>query len=134
MVEPKKPVGSVDPDEPRVDVSAPVSVQEVELHMEPLPPVDVVSGAPTAGSRVIGRLAGVEVGIWEMTPGAVRDVEADEVFVVVSGSATIEFDDGREVVVRPGDVMALVQGQRTVWTVTEPLRKVYVTAPGAGHD
>ena len=65
-----------------------------------------------------------------MTPGAARDVEADEVFVVLSGSATIEFEDGREVLVQPGDVVTLVQGQRTLWTVTEPLRKVYVAAVG----
>lgn len=114
-------------DEPPFEGSRPHRVQDVPLDREPLPPDTVVSGAPTAGSRVIQTLGGVEVGVWEMTTGTARDVEADEVFVVLAGSATIEFDDGREVSVGPGDVMTLVQGQRTVWRVTDPIRKVYVT-------
>jgi mannose-6-phosphate isomerase-like protein (cupin superfamily) len=30
-----------------------------------------------------------------MTPGTMTDTEADELFVVLSGSATVEFADGR---------------------------------------
>ena len=34
-------------------------------------------------------VAGAAVGVWEMTPGVATDVEEDEVFVVLSGSASI---------------------------------------------
>jgi uncharacterized cupin superfamily protein len=63
-----------------------------------------------------------------MTPGTMSDVEADEVFVVLSGSATVEFGDGSPTIsIGPGDVVRLAEGAETVWTVTETLRKVYLT-------
>lgn len=104
----------------------PLPAGEIELDTAPLPEPDVVNGSPSAGSRTVRTFDDVEVGIWEMTPGSARDVEADEVFVVLSGAASVRFDDGRRISLRPGDVMALSKGERTVWTVTETLRKVYV--------
>ena len=63
-----------------------------------------------------------------MTAGVMTDVEADEVFVVLSGSATVEFADGTTPLnLGPGDVARLAAGTETVWTVTETLRKVYLT-------
>ena len=66
--------------------------------------------------------------MWEMTPGAMRDVEVDEVFVVLAGDATVEFVDPAlpSIELRPGSVVRLEAGMRTVWTVRETLRKVYV--------
>lgn len=100
-------------------------------------PLDEVTGdqrvgAPVrAGSLTLGAVAGAEVGLWEMTAGAMRDIEADEFFVVVSGSGTVEFDDGSPALhLRPGSVARLSAGARTLWTVTETLRKVYVTPAG----
>jgi uncharacterized cupin superfamily protein len=60
--------------------------------------------------------------------GATRDVEVDEVLVVLSGSATVQVQGGPVVELRAGDAMRLEAGTRTTWTVHEPLRKVYVTA------
>ena len=90
-------------------------------------PGDVVSGAPTLGTTAITTLgdSGVEVGVWEMSVGAVRDVEVDEVFVVLTGGATITFD-GSSVVVGPGDLVRLTAGTSTTWEVTSPIRKLYV--------
>lgn len=83
------------------------------------------------GSAVLAAIAGAEVGIWEMTVGAMRDIEADEFFVVLSGSATVEFDDGTPALhLRPGSVARLSQGAHTRWTVTETLRKIYVVPQG----
>ncbi len=63
-----------------------------------------------------------------MTPGVATDVEADEIFIVLSGSATIEFADGTPSLhVGAGDVARLAAGAETVWTVTETVRKVYLT-------
>jgi uncharacterized cupin superfamily protein len=76
----------------------------------------------------LGRFGGLEFGVWEMRPGTETDVEADEVFVVLSGRGTIDFPrTGRRIDLAPGDVVRLSAGDETVWTVTETLRKVYVT-------
>jgi uncharacterized cupin superfamily protein len=87
-------------------------------------------------TRVVIRVPGCErarsrarwiAGVWEMTPGVMSDVESDEVFVVLSGSATVEFDDeGETLHIEAGDVVRLAAGARTVWSVTETLRKVYL--------
>ena len=68
----------------------------------------------------------VEVGIWEMLPGTEQDTEVDEVFVVLAGRGTVTFEDGEVVELRPGVAVLLRAGERTSWTVTEALRKVYV--------
>ena len=58
-----------------------------------------------------------------------RDIEADELFVVLSGSARVDFADGSASLdLNPGDVVRLAAGTRTEWTVHQPLRKVYLTA------
>jgi uncharacterized cupin superfamily protein len=101
------------------------------LEHEAVPAVQVVSGSPTTGSGTLGEIAGQEYGVWEMTPGAMTDVEADEVFVVLSGAARVELvDDGTTVTLAPGSVGRLTAGMNTVWTVTETLRKVYFTPAG----
>jgi uncharacterized cupin superfamily protein len=98
------------------------------LAHEPLPAADVVSGDPTTAVHALATLGGTEVGIWEMTPGTASDTETDEVFVVLAGRARIAFDDPElpELEVGPGSVVRLAEGQRTVWTVTETLRKIYI--------
>nr|WP_245190325.1 cupin domain-containing protein [Leucobacter exalbidus] len=93
---------------------------------------DIVSGEPQQGFTELGSIAGAEVGIWELRSGVVTDTEVDELFIVLSGEATIEIlsgdDAGREVTVRTGDTMRLVGGTRTKWTVGDHIRKVYIAA------
>ncbi|WKG04787.1 cupin domain-containing protein [Mycolicibacterium sp. HK-90] len=92
-----------------------------------LPDPLVVDGAPTTGHRDLLELSGVTIGVWEHSPGVSRDVEADEVFVVISGDATVAFDDGSPAMdLRPGSLVRLYEGQHTTWTVRETLRKVYI--------
>ncbi|MFI5893052.1 cupin domain-containing protein [Actinoplanes sp. NPDC051513] len=88
---------------------------------------DVVSGAPTLGTTAITTLgdSGVEVGVWEMSVGAVRDVEIDEVFLVLTGSATITVGSSA-FQVGAGDLVRLTAGTSTTWEVTSPLRKLYI--------
>ena len=96
------------------------------IDREPLPTAQVVSGSPSVGTRdlVVGD---AETGNWEHTPGASTDVEIDEVFVVLSGRATVEFLESGEVLeLNPGVVGRLAAGTATRWTVTETLRKIYV--------
>jgi uncharacterized cupin superfamily protein len=79
------------------------------------------------GSAPLGEFDGHEYGVWEHSIGASTDVEADEVFVVLFGAATVTFEDGTAVELGPGSMGRLHEGQRTVWTVTETLRKVYIS-------
>ena len=106
-----------------------VPAATIALDHEPVPPTQTVRGEPTTAAAAIDEFGGVEVGVWEMTPGVMSDVETDEVFVVLSGSATVEFADGRPTMhLGPGDLVRLSAGAETVWTVTETLRKVYVVS------
>lgn len=105
-----------------------VNASSLHLEHEPVPNDQSVSGAPSTAAAALGEFGGHELGVWEMSPGVMTDVEADEVFVVVSGAATVEFHDGTPVLqLGPGDVVRLAEGAKTVWTVTETLRKVYLT-------
>jgi len=111
-----------------MDSNAAVDAAALELNHEPVPADQSVSGQPRTGVATLGEFGGLEVGVWEITPGVMRDVEADEVFVVLSGSATVEFADGTSPLqLGPGDVVRLAAGTETVWTVTETLRKVFLS-------
>ena len=56
----------------------------------------------------------------------VTDTEADELFVVLSGAGSVRFADDSVVVLGPGSLVRLAEGERTEWTITETLRKVYL--------
>lgn len=100
----------------------------VAVPREPLPADRVLKGSPSAGLVELGAIGAVEIGVWEHTPGTSTAVEADEVFVVLSGRATVSFSDSDldPVSLVPGSVVRLTAGMRTTWTVHETLRKVYV--------
>lgn len=104
----------------------------VDLHPAPVAAVD--GGAPRQGEVPLGRVGSTMAGIWELRDGTVLDTESDELFVVISGGATIQLlDEGRSVEVRTGDVMRLTAGSRTRWIVPDHVRKVYL-APEATTD
>ncbi len=96
------------------------------LDHEALPADEVVAGAPTAGATTLATLGDTEFGVWEMTEGTARDTEVDEVFVVLTGAGTVEFEDGERLSLAPGVAVRLRAGERTTWTVTAPLRKVWL--------
>lgn len=96
------------------------------LDPEPVPADDVVAGSPQTATHPLGEVGGVEVGVWEISEGTVRDVEADEIFVVLSGSGSVAFGDGTRIALGPGTVVRLRAGEHTVWEITSRLRKVYV--------
>jgi uncharacterized cupin superfamily protein len=77
----------------------------------------------------LGEWRGAEVGVWACEPGVYPDTEADEVFVVLEGDATVEFNDPAlpAIEIGPGSVVRLEEGMQTVWTVRETLRKVYLS-------
>ena len=101
-------------------------VTTAALTHERLPADAVVAGAPTAAVLALDTVGDAEVGRCEMTAGTARDTEVDEVFVVLSGSGHVTFEDGERIDLAPGVAVRLTAGERTVWTVTEALRKVWV--------
>jgi uncharacterized protein len=110
-------------------------VMTAPLTADELSPSDVVAGSPRMASADLEDAAGVSIGVWEITEGAVTDTEVDEVFLVLAGSGQVSFDDGSTVTIQPGALIRLRAGERTTWTITETVRKVYVILPsplGAG--
>ena len=109
-----------------------IAAAAVRLEHEPLPAEQIVAGAPTTATLVLDDRDGREIGVWEMTPGTASDLEADEVFVVLSGRARVEFvsvphgDVPRPIEITAGSVVRLTAGMTTTWTVHETLRKVYL--------
>jgi uncharacterized protein len=105
------------------------ALPDADLAESPLAPDQVVSGAPTVRSLALHDSDDLAVGIWQHSAGVSTDVEADEVFVVLAGRATVEVEGGPVLEVGPGDVGLLPAGAVTRWTIHETLRKVYVVRP-----
>ena len=105
-------------------------VHALQLPLEPTPldPDQVVAGTPEVAAAAVSE-SPLEVGVWQHSVGISSDIEADEVFVVLNGRATIEVVDGPTLEVGPGDIGILQRGAQTTWTVHEALRKVYVLPP-----
>lgn len=104
-----------------------IDPRTVALEPWPLDPETIVEGAPEVSGLVLDESAdgSVQRGIWQHSVGSSRDIEADELFVVVFGRATIEIEGRPTLEVGPGDVGLLSAGDRTLWHVHETLRKVY---------
>ena len=97
------------------------------LEAWPLDPEQIIGAAPEVSGLVLDTSADgrVERGIWQHAEGVSRDTESDEIFVVLSGRATIEVEGGPTLDVGPGDIGLLHAGDRTTWRVHETLRKVF---------
>lgn len=106
-----------------------VALADSELEESPLDPSQVVAGEPVVRSLALHGADDLAIGIWQHSAGVSTDVEADEVFIVLAGRATIEVEGGPVLEVGPGDVGLLPTGAVTRWTIHETLRKVYVVRP-----
>ncbi|MGL5826604.1 MAG: cupin domain-containing protein [Nocardioides sp.] len=102
------------------------NVFDAPLEPDPLADEQIVEGTPAVGVREFGNVGGAEAGIWEIAEGVARDIEADEIFVVLSGSGRVDFADGSTLELGPGAAVRLQAGEQTVWTITERLRKIYL--------
>ena len=89
---------------------------------------DDVLAADLGADRTLalGEMGEAEVGVWGMQPGIEQGTETDEVFVVLAGRGSVTFEDGETIALRPGVAVRLRAGERTTWTVSETIRKVYV--------
>lgn len=114
------------------DPSFAAHIADLVLEPDPLDPAQIVAGSPEVSGAVLWESADGRLvrGVWQITPGTVTDTEANEMFVVVSGRATVAVEGGPVFDLAPGDVCVLREGDRTTWTVHETLRKAYcITLP-----
>ena len=96
----------------------------------PLSPVHADLGQTpgvSAGAVPLASFAGMAVGVWEHSAGVSTDVEASEMFVVVSGRGRVTCEQGGVIDLAPGVVGTLEAGSRTRWEITEALRKVWIS-------
>ncbi|WP_231444768.1 cupin domain-containing protein [Brevibacterium zhoupengii] len=119
----------------------PISTHDFPLEHEPIEdwqrlddgvPTRGRTDNPTTAFAELGTIAGAEYGLWEMSAGTMRDIEDDEVFIVISGNGRIDFDDMKldPIDLSPGTLVRLEEGMTTWWYVDDaPLRKLYI-APG----
>ncbi|MFN8146639.1 MAG: cupin domain-containing protein [Candidatus Nanopelagicales bacterium] len=116
------------PDEAlRTMVVAYADVLDGEL--EPLGPrAGFDSGDPQTSGITFFSGHGVEVGVWECTPGgwAIVDRPTTETMMLLGGTAVITPADGEPVELGEGDVFVLPKGWSGRWDVTETVRKLYV--------
>ncbi len=88
----------------------------------------------TTGFAELGTIGGADFGLWEMSGGSMRDIEGDEVFLVISGTGRIEFDEPCRdpIELAPGSLVRLDEGMKTRWYIDgAPLRKLFI-APSEG--
>ena len=109
-----------------LDLAGACDAAHVSVPLEPVPAELVLAGAPRWGTVVLGTIEGAELGVWELTPGAMTDTEVDEIFVVLGGEAELTMPDGEVLSLRAGSVGRLSAGAATSWVVTSTLRKVYL--------
>ena len=101
--------------------------RDIELTHTALDPARDPSGTVTTAVTSVANEGDMEVGVWEHSVGTSTDTEVEEVFVVISGQGTVTCTEGGRIDLAPGVVGLLPAGAQTTWTVTAPLRKVWIT-------
>jgi len=88
------------------------------------------SGAPVMSGRIFYEGNGVQVGVWECTPGgwAIENRPDHETVQILSGRARLTDADGASVELSAGDVLTLPKGWSGRWDILETVRKLYVIA------
>lgn len=111
----------------------------LDLALEPTgAPARVLAGDPQTAEHVLVAQPGLEVGVWEVTPGEFASAKpgVGEVMQFLSGEGTITHADGSVTRIAAGSVLVLQPGWTGTWRVAATVRKVYTifdAAPaGAG--
>lgn len=90
-------------------------------------PRAATSGDPHESTNVLWAHNRLDVGVWECTPGvfAASRIGYDEVFMCLSGAATMTASNGMSFDLSPGSVLYTPSGFTGTWDVSETFRKVY---------
>jgi len=91
------------------------------------PRVGADKGEPMMSGRIHYEADGIQIGVWECTPGGWAIVERPDTETVrlVAGRARLSNADGSSVDLGPGDLLVLPKGWSGRWDVIETVRKVY---------
>jgi len=103
-----------------------LTIEDAELVRDDGFPGQVVEGHPDMSTLLVWESTDKTQirGIWEVQPGTFTwRFDVDEFFVVLSGHATIEVQEGETLTLQPGSLAVFKPGDRTIWTVHETLRK-----------
>lgn len=94
------------------------------------PRVGADSGEPQTAGRVFYEGNGVQVGLWECTPGgwSIENRPDHETVQILSGRARLTNADGSSVELSAGDVLTLPKGWSGRWDILETVRKLFVIA------
>lgn len=109
---------------------ADISSETLEPGLLAPPSAQPLSGDIPVRSRIFfsPEGAGILSGIWESDPGTARweFMDRGEVIHVISGSMTVAEDGEPDILLQAGDTAYFPIGWKGIWTVHEPLRKVFV--------
>jgi uncharacterized cupin superfamily protein len=88
------------------------------------------TGEPMTSGRVLYEGNGIQVGIWECTPGGwtIKDRPDHETVQILAGRARLTNADGTSSALTSGDVLTLPKGWSGRWDILETVRKLFVTA------
>jgi uncharacterized cupin superfamily protein len=117
--------------EPTIHTASPESmpgVVRIDPHSVEVPvvPLGQDASSPSAGFTQVASIDDMAVGIWDHTAGTSTHTEEDEVFIILSGSVIVTEDGADPIEFGAGDIGILRSGARTTWSVTQPLRKIWV--------
>jgi uncharacterized cupin superfamily protein len=84
-------------------------------------------GEPQMSGRIFYEGNGVQIGVWECTPGgwAIQSRPDHETVQILSGRARLSDADGASVELTAGDVVTLPKGWSGRWDILETVRKLY---------
>lgn len=110
-------------------------VDEVELTPSG-PPKRVLDGRPAMSEKVLFEQPGLEVGIWEVTPGQFASSTNDicEVMHIAAGAGELRHDDGQVTRLASGVFVVLPPGWSGTWHVTQTVRKSYAIVDCSARD
>ncbi|GAA1830387.1 cupin domain-containing protein [Agromyces salentinus] len=100
----------------------------LELALEPTgAPARVLAGDPQTAEHVLVAQPGLEIGVWEVTPGEFASAKpgSGEVMQFLSGEGIITHADGSVTRIAAGSVLVLQPGWTGTWRVAATVRKVY---------
>ena len=94
------------------------------------PRVGADAGEPMTRGRVLYEGNGIQVGVWECTPGGwtIKDRPDHETVQILTGRARLTNADGTSAELTAGDVLTLPKGWSGRWDILETVRKFFITA------
>ena len=92
------------------------------------PRVGADVGAPVMSGRIFYEADGIQIGVWECTPGgwAIENRPDTETVRILAGHARLTDAGGRSVDLTAGDALVLPKGWSGRWDVIETVRKHYI--------